>query len=390
MPKLCQDCGLSSWHHVQTWPNGLLDCFLPPWPHALLAGKIERFFVFLGLASWKDNFTRADIPLRSSCFIEEAQKRGFKFRALRGPWGYTGHFQAKFKDKTFYFDGLPVGEFLNGYRGDSVSDKKTTKRRLKNSGFPVAEGEAFWFFQKAKAISYTANQLGFPVVVKPRSGSVSRHVTTNINDLGELRRAINKVVSYSPTFIVERFVSNASVFRATVVDFDFVACVQQIPANVVGDGHHSIGQLIGQKNEHPLRGQSHQKEFILFKLVIDETTLNLLSDRGYGLDSVPGHGEVIWLQKNSFLKLGGDLTEVTARVHPDNRELFCNLAEFFGLRVAGIDFMVGDISRSWKNQTSAVLELNSVPCIEMHHFPFSGQPQNVAKELTNMVLKYYQ
>jgi cyanophycin synthetase len=36
-----------------------------------------------------------------------------------------------------------------------------------------------------------------------------------------------------------------------------------------------------------------------------------------------------------------------------------------------------------------VLELNSVPCIEMHHFPSSGTPQNVAKALVDLFFKYY-
>jgi cyanophycin synthetase len=75
--------------------------------------------------------------------------------------------------------------------------------------------------------------------------------------------------------------------------------------------------------------------------------------------------------------------------HPDNIQLFKDIAKFFDIRLVGIDFLVPDISSSWQNQQCAVLELNSVPCIETHHFPSSGAPQNVANALVDLFFKYY-
>jgi len=204
-----------------------------------------------------------------------------------------------------------------------------------------------------------------------------------------LLRAINKAIIYSPAFIVERFVENSFVYRATVVDFDFVAVVKQVPANVIGDGVLTIQQLIEKKNGDKRRGEPNQKDFTLYKLVIDETTKKLLAERDYNTETVLKKDEVVYLQKNPFLKLGGDLVEVTDTVHPDNIQLFKDIAKFFDIRLVGMDFIVPDISSSWQNQKCAVLELNSVPCIEMHHFPSFGKPQNVANALVNLFFKYY-
>jgi len=179
------------------------------------------------------------------------------------------------------------------------------------------------------------------------------------------------------------------VYRATVIDFKKVFCVQQIPANIVGDGIHTIKELILIKNNDKKRGNSQQKDTILSKIVINETTEKLLQKRGYNFSTIPQKGEIIYLQRDSFLKLGGDLIEVTPLVNPDNLQLFQKVAKFFGTRLVGIDFLAEDISLSWKIQSSAILELNSLPCIEMHHFPSSGKPQNVAKEILKMVFKYY-
>ena len=385
--KKCEDCGLTSIYHLQTWLDGLINQFT-----AVLAVKIlprgcqkffdillEKIFIFLKLASLKEDFNYSDIQLRSVCFIEEAKKYGIKFKALYGPFGYTNYFQARLKDKTFRFESLPVADFLNKYPSQIIDDKKLVKEYLKKGNFPAAEGRAFWFWQKRKAIDYGLDKLGFPLVVKPRDGSVSRHVTTDIRNIEELKQAIKKVIRYSPLFMVEKFFPNKFVFRATVIDFDFVACVKQIPANVVGDGIHTIRELIDIKNS----------EFNFYKIVENETTKELLKDKGYDFSSIPKKGEMVYLQKDPFLKLGGDLIEMTDYLHPDNLQLFRDIAKFFDVRVVGIDFLCQDISVSWKNQTCAVLELNSAPCIEMHHFPSSGKPQNVAAALMNLIFHYY-
>ncbi|MBI2577525.1 MAG: hypothetical protein HYV77_01635 [Candidatus Wildermuthbacteria bacterium] len=104
---------------------------------------------------------------------------------------------------------------------------------------------------------------------------------------------------------------------------------------------------------------------------------------------IPKNREIIYLQKDPFLKLGGDLVEVTPSIHRDNLKLFRDLARFFDIRITGIDFLAHDIGMSWKNQPCAVLELNSMPCIELHHFPSSGAPTNPAKALADMFFKYY-
>lgn len=394
--KICKDCKKPSIYHLQTWIEGLLSHLLPSWPLNSSLEKLGRYLetglqkllILLGVISVEEDFTSSDIPLRSTCFIREGRKQGIKFKALRGPFGYTGNFQMQIEGKNFHFEGLPRADFLSEHSAQVIDDKEITKKYLKREGFPTTRGKSFWFFQKGKACCY-GKRLGFPLVVKPRTGSVARHVTTDIRNRKELKEAINKAILYSPTFIIEKFIPNAFAYRATIIDFDFVACVQQIPANVVGDGIHTISELIDKKNRNPKRGKSSQRGFTLYKIVEDETTKSLLQNEGYSYSTIPPRNELVYLQKDPFLKLGGDLIEVTSKVHPDNLQLFGNVSKFFDVRVVGLDLLAQDISLSWKKQSFAILELNNLPCIEMHHFPSSGEPQNVAKALVDMALKYY-
>jgi len=408
MEKICPQCGQKTLHHIQNWIEDIINylfvppffIFLPPKAREYFWKLIEKTFLSIGLLSLRKDFSLADIQLRTFVFINEAKKQGIDCQVLRGPFGYTNQFQMQIREKSFYFEGLPRAEFLNSQKSQIIDDKYLVKKYLKKENLPSLEGKAFWWFQKKKALKF-ATQLGFPLVVKPRKGSLSSHITTDVNDVESLIIAIDKATSYSPTFVIEKFLGPACgrvaggwrpqsyVYRATVVDFNNVFCVQQIPANVVGDGVHTIRELIDIKNSDPKRGNPQQKNTILSKLVINEITENLLETEGYNFSTIPQKGEIIYLHKDSFLKLGGDLVEVTSQVHPDNFQLFRDIAKFFDVRLVGIDFLTKDISQSWKIQSSAILELNSLPCIEMHHFPSSGQPQNVAKEILKMVLKYY-
>ena len=157
--------------------------------------------------------------------------------------------------------------------------QRENKNHLKKGSFPIAEGKSFWFWQKGRALKFGSDELGFPLVVKPRGGSVARHVTTNIRSREELREGLDKAIVYSPAFIVERFIENSFVYRATVVDFDFVAVVKQVPANVVGDGTSTIQQLVGKKNGDKKRGEPHQKILPCTKSLLTKLQRKLLAEK---------------------------------------------------------------------------------------------------------------
>ncbi|TSC56927.1 MAG: cyanophycin synthetase [Parcubacteria group bacterium Greene0714_21] len=403
MKNFCKDCGYSNFYHLTTWLQDLTSRFLwlPKLPKKIedfFDGFLATVFTVLRIAKFRADFTAQDVQLRSFCFLEEMKKRGVTCYALKTIFGYTNHFKMRIGEKVFHFEMLPTAGFKSKYTNRVVDDKQLTKEFCKEGNFPISQGQSFWFWQKQKAVQF-AHQIGFPVVVKPRGGSVSRHVTTNIEGVEQLECAIRKATAYSPAFIVEKFIPNTFVYRATVVDFDFVVCVQQLPANVVGNGILTVRELIDKKNNSPNRGplrsregeasKPHQKEHTLYTIVENAVTETLLSKKGYTFFSVPKESEVVFLQYDPFLKLGGDLVEVTNTVHPDNLTLVKQAARYFDIRVVGIDFLAQDISRSWKEQQCAILELNSAPCIELHHFPSAGEPTNPAKALADMFFKYY-
>lgn len=386
--NFCEDCRKPAWRHLDSWLDEFMSsCPLPKkLSHLgdLLLVLLEKIFVFLRLAAFEENFSLSDIEPRSACFITEARKRGLKIKVLRGPFGYTNRFLAEADGKKIRFEGLPLAESLSKQPLYLLDNKERVRRRLRREGLPVPEGKTFWFWQKARACVF-GEKLGFPLVVKPRSGSFSRHITTDIKNIDQFKKAINKAVSYSPAFIVEKFIANTFVHRLTVIDFDFVACVKLTPANVTGDGQSTIAELARQKNSDPRRGEANEGGFVLHKLIINETSERLLKAKGYDLSIVPKTGEIIYLQKDPFVKLGADIIEITPKVHFENLELARRIAKLFDARVVGIDFLTQDITLSWKSQQCAILELNSLPCIELHHFPSEGKELNLAEQMIERI-----
>lgn len=223
-------------------------------------------------------------------------------------------------------------------------------------------------------------------MAKPRWGSVSRHVFLNIKNEAALKQAIGAVKKICPAFIVEKYLAGAEVYRATLVNFKLGGVVKRLPANVVGDGRQSVAQLIAAKNSHPWRGQPKQKNATYLKILIDGTAQRLLSQRGFSLESVPAKNQRVYLQEKIILDLGADLIEMTGQIHPANQALFEEVAEIFDARVLGIDFLCQDIGISWKEQKCAIMELNSLPFIDMHHFPLAGEPRNLAGMIWEMIL----
>ena len=385
-------------NHLRNWLEDFIYLFLSPRLFAFFPLKfirsshnlLEKILIGSKLLSPKNNFPSHLISRRTTVFMEEAKKYGVRFQVLKSPFRYTNYFLMDLGNKNFFFEGLPRAEFLDSHLTQLIDDKVFVKSYLKQKNLPVTEGEAFLWFQKNQAYRWALKNLGYPLVVKPRFGSMSQHVTVNIRDVASLKSAVRKAIAYSPAFIIEKFLPNTNIYRATVIDFESVACVKRVPAHIIGDDIHNIKELVEIKNKDPRRGNPQQKDTTLYKLVADDTTERLLKDKDYNFFSIPQKGEIVYLQEKIILDLGADLFEVTPKIHPHNLRLFQDVARFFGVRLVGIDFLAKDIALSWKNQPCAIIELNSLPYIDMHHFPTEGKAVNISKELVKMVFKYYQ
>ncbi|SMB89432.1 cyanophycin synthetase [Thermanaeromonas toyohensis ToBE] len=254
---------------------------------------------------------------------------------------------------------------------DIARDKALTKKLLKEFGLPVPRGLVVESPEEAVT---AAHELGFPVVVKPLHGNQGKGVFTNLKKASEVRRAYREAAAYGPVLVEEHLPGRQ--YRLLVVKGKFIAASERLPAQVVGDGQHSIRELIKLANLDPARGEGHDRP--LTRLPLDSLTLFTLRRQGWSLEDIPPKGTVILLRESANLSTGGTAVDVTDRVHPRNAELAIEAARIIGLDVAGVDMICPDITRPLTTGGGGIVEVNAAPGIRMHHFPTAGQPRDAA------------
>jgi cyanophycin synthetase len=260
-----------------------------------------------------------------------------------------------------------------------ASDKEETNKILAKLGLPVPKQR---LVQDERDAVEAARRIGYPVVVKPYNGNHGRGVSINLADEEAVRVAFRQAQAISRSVIVETCVQGED-HRMLVIDGDLVAVSKRVPGHVVGDGRHSVAELVQLVNADPRRGIGHEK--VLTRIEFDAQADRLLSQHGYHRQTVPMADEVVYLRSTGNLSTGGTAIDLTDAVHPDNREMAIRAVEAVGLDVGGVDFLTPDITRSYKEAGGAICEVNAAPGFRMHMAPSEGKPRDVAGPVLDML-----
>jgi len=256
--------------------------------------------------------------------------------------------------------------------GESIAhDKDLTRQLLRTVGVPTPEGRGVSSVDDAWE---TAEDIGLPVVVKPRSANHGRGVFTNVTTREQLVAAYDFIRRTEGSVVVERFAPGVE-HRLLVVNGRVVAASRGEPAVIVGDGRHNVARLIDdQLNSDPRRGEDCSS--LLYTVELDTVTLAVLAQQGYTAESIPPAGTKILIRRHGNLD-----TDVTDRVHPEVAARAIEAAQVVGLDIAGLDIVVEDIGRPLEEQNGAVVEVNAGPGLQVHIQPTKGHPRPVGEAI---------
>ncbi len=260
-----------------------------------------------------------------------------------------------------------------------ASDKEETNRILANLGLPVPKQR---LVQSAERAVAAAERIGYPVVTKPYNGNHGRGVSVALMTPDDVRAGFARAQEISRSVIVESFITGHD-HRLLVVNGELVAASKREPGKVVGDGVHTIAELVVLVNQDPRRGIGHEK--VLTQLDLDAQALGLLEKKGYTPDTVPPAGEDVYLRLTANLSTGGTAADVTDVIHPDNAEMATRAIQAIGLDVGGVDFLTPDITQSYKDVGGAICEVNAAPGFRMHMAPSEGRPRDAAGKVIDML-----
>jgi cyanophycin synthetase len=260
-----------------------------------------------------------------------------------------------------------------------ASDKEETNRILGELGLPVPRQR---LVRTPEAAAAAASRLGYPVVVKPLDANHGRGVSLDLKTADEVRAAFEKAREHSRSVIVENFLTGFD-HRMLVIGGELVAVAKRVPGHVVGDGAHTIGELVEIVNRDPRRGIGHEK--VLTRIELDAQADRLMASKGATKDTVLPAGEVFFLRGTGNLSTGGTAIDLTDVVHPDNRDMAVRAAKAIGLDVCGVDFITADVSESYRDVGGGICEVNAAPGFRMHVAPTEGKPRDVAGPVIDML-----
>jgi cyanophycin synthetase len=306
--------------------------------------------------------------------VQAVQARGIPYRRLNseslvlfGHGRKQRRIQAAETDRT-------------GAIAESIAqDKEMTRMMLRAIGVPTSHGRPV---VSADDAWKAAVEIGVPIVVKPQDGNQGRGVATNLSTREQVVRAFDAARLESEHILAEKFAPGHD-YRLLVVGDRVVAAARREPAQVLGDGIHTIKQLVEQVNTDPRRSEHHAT--VLSKIKLDAIALAVLTDQGYTPDSIPAAGTTVMVRRNANLSTGGTAIDVTERVHPAVAASAVDAAKIVGLDIAGIDIVAQDISRPLAEQGGIVVEVNAAPGLRMHLEPSVGISRPVGEAIADLL-----
>ena len=355
---------------MRTWTP-----IVPYWLNALhFVGKI---FAFLGLIKFKADIDRTAYNNRSLAVFDAARAAGIRVEGIISLGRTSQQMRAFIGNKVFYYFSVPFSRTCL-----DIDDKGILMGYLERLGAPVPNGKIFW--TRRGGLKY-GRELGFPVVVKPVHGSRSAHAVYPIKNEEELSAGIDIALQYEPRYYVQKYIPGF-LHRFTVVNGEYVFCAKRLPPHVIGDGISSIAHLIDEKNKDPRRAAPDAKNATLHIIPKNDVTEEYLGRSGMGLTTIPARGETVQLAPKISIGSGGDVIEVTPKVHQDNTALFQKIGKSLKVDIVGFDVMCPNVAVSWKDGGFAIIEGNGLPFLDFHHFPGEGTPQPAADKLWESIL----
>lgn len=340
------------------------------------SNKAKAFERFYALSAF-DN-----MELSTQALLFDAIQKGLKIEIL---------------DERDQFISLQFGDHLEYVKNGNMTshdsyisplimeNKVVTKKVLAKAGFNVPQSIEFTDVKSAvENFPLFENRA---VVIKPKSTNFGLGISIfqqGLTDRDDFAKAVEIAFREDKEIMVEDYLLGTE-YRFFVLGDQTLAVSLRVPANVIGDGVHTVAELVAAKNAHPLRGDGSRTP--LKKIALGDIEQLQLKEQGLTVDSIPAKDQLVQLRANSNISTGGDSIDMTDEMHASYKEIAVGISKAMGAAVCGVDLIIPDLKkpaepslRSW-----GVIEANFNPMMMMHIFPFSGQSRRLTMNVIKML-----
>ncbi len=323
------------------------------------------------------------LSISTSLLVRAAREIGLSYQLLP-----ERTVQISDGSRAYFFRGtnLPCTNVVSSIISNN---KHLTRKLLRANDVPVPKTIALR--NPASWEKVLHGRLKFPLVVKPVTAAHGNGSTMNIQSPGLLRKAVQRAFSFlkktgrGDRVLVEEFFTGKDL-RLMVVGDQVISIINRVPAYVVGDGRHSIKDLIHQHNTE-WQSTIHY-DYPMCPIPFDAEIGRYLKQSGHRLSSVPAVDEQITLRWNANVSTGGRAFDVTDSVHASLKVLALKCANIIKLPIAGIDMLVKDYrSADTSTANTVVLEINDNAGFDINELPFDGMGRPVSKAILQNIFQ---
>ena len=288
-------------------------------------------------------------------FLEAADQSGIPWQKV---WGKVIQFgwgaRARWLDSSFT-DVTP------NISTNLARNKMATSALLRQAGVPVPD---HGLVSNAEEAVKLADQLGYPVVVKPANLDGGKGVAAGLKTAKAVAKAFDAAARLSSVILVEKHFEGRD-YRLQVFQNEVFWVADRVPGGVTGDGLQSVAELLAVVNAHPLRGEPGTSA-LLKRIALDEEALELLAEQGFSAQAIPPKDKFVRLRRAANVASGGMPVPALEHAHPDNLALAVRAVRLLRLDLAGVDLLIPDIRRSWLESGAAICEVNAQPQLSPH------------------------
>lgn len=280
------------------------------------------------------------------------------------------------KEKYFFRGGFTP--FNNGSTNNVSDNKYCVNKLLELEGLPVPKAIGI-SKEEFEDNTWDLKDLKFPVVIKPTIGtSCGTDVLCNIKDIKTLKYHLSEKFKDYQYLSIEEFINNLNSYRVLVFYGKVIGVVKRIPAQIIGDGQHSIIELIKIENE---KRKCFSGKVTFGDLKIDEESKIILEEQQLIETDIPNKGAIVKLCYNCNSTRGGTMISLGKQIDKTNATILCNAAKVLNLNIVGFDFLCENINIPINKTKGVIIEANYHPDITIHEYPMYGVNNRVSKTI---------
>lgn len=315
--------------------------------------------------------------LTSYCLALEAWRRGLEVvfidPALR-------NYRISDGESTLTFNDSRPQTLTRKADYSRLMSKATTNNRLRAQGVPTPVGRLVDTAATTEdELRSVAEDVGYPMVLKPNAGSMGQGVLTGLRSWEELRDGYRHLVGGQRDHgdLLLESQHEGDDHRVLVVGEQVVAATRRVPTNVVGDGQSTVAELIAAKNR-----ERRKNPFLSTGLIkVDYEVERLLAERGLTTDSVPETGAHVQLRRMANGSAGADVIDVTDELPDAVKQAAVEAVQAFeNIHIAGVDLLYQP-GQEGAAGSYVIIELNSRPHIPTNMYPSSGVGRDVPRTM---------